>query len=198
MSNRKNLRLLTLVALAFLLVVPAGSFAGQLLGNHSLLPRIQSAHAATTTNLGFDCAYGASLETGVFPSSITTSAPYTTPDFDGTLDRNCQATYLGDTDGALHPLVSDNPTAVVNPGDGGGLTIDVVAALNSSTVMSGFDIRVKYDPTVLNAVLVDQSGLIWGGTGLQTGAFVLTLAKAIDPIAGIVRLAQVLVAAPAQ
>src|SRR6266849_4966449 len=126
MSNRKNLRLLTLVALAFLLVVPAVSFAGQLLGNNSLSPRIQSAHAATNTNLGFDCAYGANAEGGVFPTSITNSAPYASSDADTTLDRTCQATYLADTDAAtvgcpcLHPLVSDNPTnTLVTPAGSG-------------------------------------------------------------------------------
>src|SRR6266852_6226312 len=116
MSNRKNLRLLTLVALAFLLVVPAGSFAGQLLGNNSLSPRIQSAHAATNTNLLFDCAYGANGDGAVFPTSIGTapgtSAPYTAPDYDLSPNSSCQATDFVDVDTSTwgHPLVSDNPT----------------------------------------------------------------------------------------
>lgn len=143
--------------------------------------------------LGFDCAYGSSTEGSAFPTSITTSAPYSTPDFDGTLDSNCQATYLADTDLALHPLVSDNPTAVVNPGAGGGLTVDVVAYLNQITTINGFDISVKYNTTVLNAVVIDQSGLIWGNPSPPPGIVILTLAKGIDPVHGIVRLAQVII-----
>jgi len=188
---RKTTAILVLSIMLFGSVSLVSPFSGL----HSLLPRIQSAHAATTTNLGFDCAYGSNTEGAVFPTSVTTSAPYSAPDFDLTLDRSCQATYLADLElpSTLHPLVSDNPTAVVTPGSGGGLTIDVVAQLNATTTMSAFDIRVKYDATVLNAVIIDQSGLIWGGAGLPTGAFVLTLASTIDHVAGIVRLAQVLV-----
>ena len=145
--------------------------------------------------LGIDCAYGSSLEGGTFPSSVTGSVPYSGADFDGTLDKSCQATYLADTDGGLHPLVSDNPTAVVTSGDGGGITVDVVAALNPVTSMTTFDISLKFDVRELNAVIIDQSGLIWSGAGLPVGASVLTLAKAIDNNAGTIRLAQVLLGA---
>jgi hypothetical protein len=148
--------------------------------------------------LGIDCGYGSSAEGVTFPSSITTSAPYTTSDFDGTLDKSCQGTYLADTDGALHPLVSDNPTAIVASDAGGGITIDVVAALNPVTSMNSFDLSLKYDTRELNAVLIDQSGLAFGGFNLPPGAILLTLAKTIDTNAGIIRLAQVLTNAPSQ
>ena len=153
--------------------------------------------------LGFDCAYGSNTEGAVFPSSVTTSAPYSAPDFDGTLDSTCQATYLGDTDGAIHPLVSDNPTAVVTAGSGGGLTIDVVAVLNPATTIDGFDISLNFDTKVLRAVAIDQSGLIWSGVTcgpsnpppncLPTGAFEFNLARTINNTAGLIRLAQAVV-----
>jgi len=94
--------------------------------------------------------------------------------------------------------VEDNPTAIVANGAGGGLTIDVVASLNASTPINCFDISVAYDPHVLNGVVIEQTGLIWGGTGLPAGAFVLTLAKTFDNVNGVARLAQVLVGAPQQ
>src|SRR5437667_874953 len=198
MSNSKNLRLLALAALLILFALPAMSSLTQLSSNHSLFPGVHPVSAAVPNVLGLDCAYGSNLEGSAFPTSITTSAPYSGPDFDGTLDSSCQATYLGDTDGVIHPLVEDNPTAIVAAGAGGGLTIDVVASLNSTTTINGFDISVKYDPHFVNAVVVDQSGLIWGGTGLPVGAFVLTLAKTIDNVNGVARVAQVLVGAPQQ
>jgi len=101
-------------------------------------------------------------------------------------------------------LVEDNPsnTAVTLAGAGGGLTVDVVAVLGANTTftqtINGFDISVKYDPHFVNGVIIDQSGLIWGGTGLPPGAFVLGLAKTIDNVNGVARVAQVLVNAPQQ
>src|SRR5438132_802642 len=207
MSHKQNLRLLTLVALLILVALPAAGYLTQLSGNHSLFPGIHPVAGATTPNvLGLDCAYGSNAEGGVFPTSVTTSAPYTGPDFDGTLDSSCQATYLADTDAAsvgcpcLHPLVEDNPsnTAVTPAGAGGGLTIDVVAVLNTTTTINGFDISVKYDPHFVSGVIIVQSGLIWGGANLPVGAFVLTLAKTIDNVNGVSRVAQVLVGAPQQ
>src|SRR6266567_883205 len=151
MTNRKNLRLLTLVALSFLLVVPAASYAGQLFGNLSLLPQIHGvAGQGTTSTLGIDCAYGSNLEGAPFPTSVITPAPYSSSDFDGTLDTSCQATYLADTDAALHPLVSDNPTAVAT--GGGGFTVDVVADLATGQVMNGFDVSLQFNTKQLQAV----------------------------------------------
>src|SRR3989442_13710104 len=165
MSHNKNLRLLTLVALLIVFALPAASYVATLSGNHSLFPNIPPVAGATVTNtLGLDCAYGSNIAGGVFPTSVTTSAPYTGPDFDGTFDSSCQTTYLVDTDvgtpgcPCLHPLVEDNPsnTAVTPAGAGGGLTIDVVAALGSNTTftqtINGFDISVKYDPHFVNVV----------------------------------------------
>jgi len=146
--------------------------------------------------LGLDCSYGSSLEGAVFPSSVTASYPYAGSDFDGTLDTSCQATYLADTDAALHPLVSDNPTAVVSPGAGGGLTVDVVAALNTVTKINAFDVNVKFDPKVLNAVIIDQSGLIWGcgnANNCPTGVFVLSFFTTIDNTNGVIHMEQALV-----
>src|SRR2546425_6003157 len=194
MHTRGSLSIL-LVPLVLLL----GSFAlASLPGHNNPVPGIHPVAAFIPNVLGLDCAYGSNAEGGVFPSSVTTSAPYTAPDFDGTFDSSCMATYLGDADGAIHPLVSDNPTALVAAGAGGGLTIDVVASLNSTTTINGFDISVQYDPHYLNGVIIDQSGLIWGGTGLPQGAFILGLAKTIDNVNGVARVAQVLVGAPQQ
>ncbi len=146
--------------------------------------------------LGLDCAYGSNLEGVAFPASVTTSAPYATPDFDGTLDTSCQATYLADTDNALHPLVSDNPTAIAAAGAGGGVTIDVIAHLNPVTTINGFDISLKYDTSDLNAALIDQSGLAFGGFNLPPGSIRLVITKVIDNSAGTVRLAMFLANAP--
>src|SRR3989442_899915 len=213
MSHNKNLRLLTLVALLILFALPAASYLATLSGNPSLFPNIHPVAGATVTNtLGLDCAYGSNAEGSVFPTSVVTpgplSATYSGPDFDGTFDSSCIATYLADTDAStpgcpcLHPLVQDNPsnTASTPAGIGGGFTIETVAALGANTTftqtINGFDISIKYDPHFLNAALINQDGLIWGGTGLPLGAFVLSLAKTIDNVNGIVRVAQVLVGAP--
>src|SRR2546427_9207641 len=190
---------LSILLVTLFLLLGSLTFASLQSRNNSL-PGVHPVTAVSTSPniLGLDCAYGSNLEVAAFPASVTTSAPYSSPDFDGTLDSSCQATYLGDTDGAIHPLVSDNPSAVVAPGAGGGLTVDVVASLNSTTTINGFDISVAYDPHVLNGVIIEQTGLIWGGNGLPTGAFVLTLAKTFDNVGGVARLAQVLVGAPQQ
>jgi len=194
MTTKRSLSIL-LVTLVLLL----GSLAlAGLLGRNNLIPGVHPVTAAIPNILGLNCAYGSNAEAAPFTSSVTTSAPYSASDFDGTLDSSCQATYLGDTDGAIHPLVSDNPTAVVAPGAGGGLTIDVVASLNSTTSINGFDLSVKFDPHYLNGVTIDQSGLIWGGANLPPGASVLGLAKSIDNVNGFARVAQVLVGAPLQ
>src|SRR6266702_5523916 len=143
MINRKNLRLLTLVALSILLVIPAASYSAQLFGNHSLFPGIHIAAALVPNALGIDCAYGSNLEGVAFPASVITPAPYSSSDFDGTLDTSCQATYLADTDAALHPLVSDNPTAVAT--GGGGFTVDVVTELIAGQTMNGFDVSLQFN-----------------------------------------------------
>lgn len=164
--------------------------------NAVLASRSATIHVYPLSVLGIDCAYGSNAEGSPFPTSVPASAPYTGSDFDGTLDTNCQATYLADTDATVHPLVSDNPTAVVLPGAGGGITLDVVAALNPINTINGFDVSLKYDTKQLNAVAIDQSGLIWSGSSLPPGAILLTLAKTINNTGGTVRLAQVLIGAP--
>jgi len=129
---------------------------------------------------------------------VNSSSPYFASDFDGTLDTSCQATYLADTDQALHPLVSDNPSAVVYPGAGGGLTVDVIAALNPITRINGFDVSLKFDPKILRATVIDQSGLTWGAPCatcpvLPPGQFVLNFAMTVDNVNGTVRVEQVLI-----
>ena len=187
---------LSIILVTLLLLLGSLTLASLPSRNDSI-PGIHPVAGAVPNVLGLDCAYGSNAEGGApFPSSVTASAPYSAPDFDGTLDSSCLATYLADT-GALEPLASDNP-AVVAPGSGGGLTIDVVASLNATTTINGFDISVQYDPHYLNGVIIDQSGLIWGGNGLPAGAFVLTLAKTLDNVNGVARVAQVLVGAPQQ
>src|SRR5690349_11122851 len=154
MNNRKRLRFLTLVVLLMLAGVPAVSYIFSFMGNNSLLP---SAHAlGAHNNLGIDCAYGASADPpAAFPTAITTK------DSDGVLDTNCQWALDVDGDGGFDPLVSDN-VALLPAGSGGGFMADVVIR-DLNTTVNGFDQTISFDPRVLSAVLIDQSGLTFGG-----------------------------------
>lgn len=192
-----------MLAMTLFVILFTSTFAISLFLGSRLPVDIPRVHAFTPNVLGMDCAYGSNVEGQTFPTSVTTPSPYTSPDFDGTLDTSCQATYLADTDSALHPLVSDNPTAVVASGSGGGITLDVVAMLNTTTgvnptTINGFDISLQFNTKQLRAVEFDQTGLPWSGcsTCVPGGAFVLTLVKTIDNSAGTLRLAQVIVGDP--
>src|SRR5207245_7499327 len=116
MSNRKNLRLLALVALLLLIVVPAASYISSIFGDHSLFPGVHPAHAAPNGNIvGINCAYG-SIGTG--------GIPIQTHDNNGTLQSICPWAGDVDGDGAFDPLVSDNPS-LLPLGSGGGFIADV-------------------------------------------------------------------------
>jgi len=147
---------------------------------------IHFATAADPNNLGINCAYGALDATGL---------PITTEDGDGTLNTSCQ--WAGDVDGdtAPDPLVSDNPSTAL-AGSGGGFTADIIiTSLDPSLLgINGFDQTISYDTHVLNAVLVDQSGLTFGGNlGCNPAinpSCTVTTALTIDRVGGTVRLAQ--------
>src|SRR5438132_7877235 len=158
MNSRHAFRFLSITIVLLLGTLSLTGYIASMLGGDGSFPGVHPVAGISTPNvLGLDCAYGSNAEPpAAFPTSVTTSAPYSGPDFDGTLDSSCQATYLGDTDGVIHPLVEDNPTAIVAAGAGGGLTIDVVASLNSTTTINGFDISVKYDSDYVSAAIVNQ------------------------------------------
>src|SRR2546427_13084036 len=100
MSTRHTLRAFTITLLLLLGALSATGYVASMFGGHNLVPGVHTVAGVSIPNvLGLDCAYGSSVEGGAFPSSVTTSAPYSAPDFDGTLDSICQATYLADTDG---------------------------------------------------------------------------------------------------
>src|SRR2546425_3644497 len=121
-------------------------------------------------------------------------APITTEDGNGTLNSLCQWAGDIDGDGALDPLVSDNPS-LLSPGSGGGFTADIIIT-NLNMSINAFDQTIGYDPRVLDAVLVDQSGLTFGGnSGCGTNPqCTLTAALTIDHIQGQVRVSQALLA----
>jgi hypothetical protein len=178
---------LTFLALVWILVMagPAGHFLGL---DTTLLPRVFGANG---NFLGIDCAYGASADPPVpFPSPITTK------DGDGTIDTKCLWAGDVDGDGHLDPLVSDNP-GLLSAGSGGGFMADIIiTSLNTS--IDGFDQIISYDPHVLNALLVDQSGLTFGGNnGCLAGnpSCTLPTALTIDRTSGTVRVAQALIGA---
>ena len=153
--------------------------------NFSGLSHIGLSSVTTSPVLGIDCGYGASTPGQPFPSPITTK------DGNNILDSACQWAGDVDGDGAFDPLVSDNPSLAI-AGSGGGFTADIILT-NTSTRINGFDITIDYDTRVLNAVIVDQSGLLFGGnSGCIVPGCTLTTALAINPIIGEVRVAQAL------
>ena len=100
-----------------------------------------------------------------------------------------------DGDGALDPLASDNPS-LLPAGSGGGFIADIVVT-NLNTSINGFDLTLNYDTRVLNAVLIDQSGLLYGGNnGCPNGNPLCTFSTAltIDRSIGEVRVVQALLA----
>src|SRR5207245_2637308 len=124
-----------------------------------------------------------------------TSLPITSADRDGALSTSCQ--WAGDVDGdtAPYPLVSDNPSTAL-AASGGGFTADIIiTSLDPSLLgINGFDQTISYDTHVLNAVLVVQSGLTFGGNlGCNPAinpSCTVTTALTIDRVGGTVRLAQ--------
>lgn len=176
-------RLLTILAFFWIIITagPALNFLGLDLG---LFPHVHPVSAAPgNVRLGINCAYG-SIGTG--------GAPIQTKDNNGTLQSTCPWAGDVDGDGALDPLVSDNPSTLP-AGSGGGFIADILV-LNLNASINAFDQTVSYDPHVLNVVLIDQSGLTFGGN-VGCGAnpkCTLPAALQIDNVNGQVHVAQAL------
>ncbi|TMI20307.1 PKD domain-containing protein [Candidatus Bathyarchaeota archaeon] len=181
LQHRKTNLTLTL-GMLLVGVFATGGFSPHFLSSLSL-PHVAAAPSGSF--LGIDCAYGGSAPGQVFPT------PVITKDGDGLLHSKCQWAGDVDGDGALDPLVSDNPS-LGTAGSGGGFIADIILN-NTSTRITGFDITIDYDTRVLNAVIVDQSGLLFGGnSGCIVPNCTLTTALTIDRTVGEVRVAQAL------
>ncbi len=178
-----------------LIAILATATAPMLLGGiQQVLP---SVHAVTGQNLvGINCALGT-----IDP---TTGVTLSERDGDGTIQSVCQ--WAGDTDAdgptvsaGAEPLVTDpspfnpaQPCSVAPCGapGGGGFEADIIIT-NLNDSINGFDLSVSYDTKILNAVLIDQAGLEFGGN-VACSSCTITLAATIDNTQGSVRLAQVL------
>src|SRR6266487_1068942 len=189
---RVSVRALVIFAALLLGSVSTAFFAADLFNpSPSSLSHGQPVLFAPPDNnvLGVVCAYGASDPSQPFPVAITTKdgnvlAP-------GTVNSSCDWAGDVDGDGALDPLVSDNPSLLI-AGSGGGFIADIVVT-NLNTSINGFDITLGYDTHVLNAVLIDQSGLLYGGNNgcpSTNLACTLTTALGIDRSVGQIRVSQ--------
>jgi len=158
------------------------------------------AHALPPTGanlVGISCAYGT--------TDPVTGATFTGRDGNGTIERSCQWAGDADLDGptpeaGAEPMVEDsapgNPytscgaaPCLASPG-GGGFEADIVVA-NLNDYIIGFDLNISYNVHVLNAVVIDQAGLEFGGN-VGCSSCTVTLADTIDNIEGHVRVAQTL------
>src|SRR5947208_4115739 len=189
---RVSVRALVIFAALLFGSVSTAFFAADLFNpNQSSLSHGQPVLFAPPDNnvLGIVCGYGASDPSQPFPVAITTKdgnvlAP-------GTVNSSCD--WAGDVDGdaALDPLVSDNPSLLPS-GSGGGFIADIVIT-NLNTNINGFDLTLNYDTHVLDAILVDQSGLLYGGNNgclSSNPSCTLTAALTIDRSMGQIRLSQ--------
>lgn len=193
---RVSVRALVIFAALLFGSVSTAFFAADLFNpNQSSLSHGQPVLFAPPDNnvLGIVCGYGASDPSQPFPVAITTKdgnvlAP-------GTVNSSCDWAGDVDGDGALDPLASDNPS-LLPAGSGGGFIADIVVT-NLNTSINGFDLTLNYDTRVLNAVLIDQSGLLYGGNnGCPNGNPLCTFSTAltIDRSIGEVRVVQALLA----
>ena len=176
-----------LLALILLLVsLSTAGLASHLIGDN-LLPGVNPVSAQTGPNaLGIVCGYGASAPGQAFP------APIGTPDGDtANVDSSCQWAGDVDGDGALDPLVSDSPS-LGTAGSGGGFTADVVIT-GLNTIINGFDLTIDYNTTIIDAIKIDQTGLLYGGNSgcpNTNPSCTLTTALSIDRNIGEVRVSQ--------
>src|SRR5579864_1941904 len=143
------------------------------------------------SRLGIDCGLGTTLaETNAtgFPlaqSEVNPSA--------AALQTSC--TWIGDAgmsttgtnDGTPEPLVTDQDESLslTSPAIGGGFTANVVLIQNNTASVNGFDLQVTWNPSILHAVELDQSGLSW------KPAVLVTPVQKIDNVHGVAELAQV-------
>src|SRR5712664_3257039 len=193
LKQKAGIRLAILVAVLLLGIISTSGLVDHLLGSNLIsLPTVHPVFAQTGPNvLGITCALGASQPGLAFPTPISTKDGDTT-----NVNSSCDWAGDIDGDGVLDPLVSDNP-GLSPAGTGGGFIADIVATgLNTS--INGFDQTINYDTKVLNAVLIDQSGLMYGGNnGCLAGnsACTLTTAFTLNQSIGQVRVAQALLGA---
>jgi PKD repeat protein len=143
--------------------------------------------------LGIDCGLGAAEAT-----LNGTSFPVA-PSENGAFQTRNSCTWIGDignytglADNTIEPLVSDQDEmfSLLSPNIGGGFTADMVYLQNGTSLMSGFDITVSYNPSILRAVKIDQSGLPWNALSPFTAL------STIDNSQGLARLAQVILGSP--
>jgi hypothetical protein len=160
-------------------------------GTHTILP---AAHAAGPSNvLGFDCGYG-------YIDNVT-GTTVSSRDGNGTILKQCNWAGDTDTDGptpevGAEPLVTDpaplsfgitcSAYPCNSPPGGGGVEVGIILT-NLSDPINGFDLTIGYNPSILNAVVIDQQGLAF-----CVSCGVLPLAQSIDNVGGSVHLAQTL------
>src|SRR4029077_8449000 len=187
MRAPKLAKILLFAVLLALIVVPTANYAAELMAGRTVQPALHpQAPAATTTNaLGITCGFG-------YIDNVT-GAVATGRDGNGTILQQCN--WAGDTDGdspgtvaGSDPLVSDPAPLLTgvtcttapcgSPPGGGGVEVGIIIN-NLNDAINGFDLTISYDPTVLNAVVIDQQGLTFGAS-----SGVLTLARTIDQTGG--------------
>ena len=188
LTRERRLRSLLLTSVLVFGLLTGTSFVLQFLGVGSSLPAFHSVVAGLGTQLGVDCGLGS---TQAVPDPVTGI-----PVGDGTFDTTCNWVGDIDADGIPDPLVSDNPVTLP-AGTGGGFTAEVRVTGLTGT-FNGFDVQLGYDTKYLDAVKIDQSGLVFGGDPTIQACFgtggcsVFPLTSTIDRSTGQIRLAEVL------
>ncbi|HYY91444.1 MAG TPA: hypothetical protein VE955_05590, partial [Candidatus Dormibacteraeota bacterium] len=183
------------LSIPILLLLSIGFVAEPFLSHIPTQPnpaRIRQAGPSTDLQVGFDCGLGSTaavLNATSFPVA---------PSENGSPEILTSCAWIGDAgqtvtgsnDGTTEPLVTDQDETLgtlVSPAIGGGFTADVVVLQNSTTtVIDGFDLKVSWNPAVLRAAQIDQTGLIW------KSAVLLTPVNNIDNNNGVAELAQVI------
>lgn len=151
--------------------------------------------------LGFDCGLGsrqATLNGTSFPVAPSENGQFETLPvctWIGDIAQSGLNTPNGTSDRSIEPLVTDQDEAynLVSPKIGGGFTANIVVLQNGtfSSTINSFDLTVSWNPSILRAVLVDQTGLFWSTQGVFT-----VVPPAIDNVAGSLRLAQLITTSP--
>jgi PKD domain len=118
------------------------------------------------TSLGFDCGLGTT-------SAVINGTGYpVAPSENGVFENLTRCDWIGDValtgggtaDGTNEPLVADQDEtfSTVSGAIGGGFTADVIYLQNATSTMNGFDITVSWNPSILRAAQIDQTGTNWG------------------------------------